>query len=223
MHRPSTTAPEEERPRERRERNAAASQQRILDSAEREFGARGFAGARLRDIGVAAGVQTALIHHYFGDKRGLYRAVLDRALSATSTESTTLLETRGDLESLVRGFVDMLVRFHAAHRHVVAIFRHESMSGGEVFADVCRERVWPILKAVTAFLEERQRAGEVRADVSATEMLLAGLGMVIYPFSEATFVDAMLPGAVPQEDAALDRHKQSLVKLILGAFRPSGG
>src|SRR4051812_45471354 len=62
----------------RRERNAAATRQRILDSGEHEFAARGFAGARLREIAETAGVQPALIHHYFTDKQGLYRAVLDR-------------------------------------------------------------------------------------------------------------------------------------------------
>src|SRR4051794_30056411 len=61
----------------RRERNAAATQKRLLDAAESEFAARGFAGARLREIADTAGVQPALIHHYFVDKQGLYRAVLD--------------------------------------------------------------------------------------------------------------------------------------------------
>src|SRR5689334_18547037 len=96
----------------RRERNAAASRQRLLDAAEREFAARGFAGARLREIADAAGVQPALIHHYFVDKQGIYRAVLDRALLQTSTESWSLLGGSSDLDQLVAGFVDMLVGFY---------------------------------------------------------------------------------------------------------------
>src|SRR5262252_4130440 len=99
-------------PGARRERNAAATKQRLLDAGEREFAARGFAGARLREIAVAAGVQPALIHHYFTDKQGLYRAVLDRALLPTSTESWTLLASRHGLEELVTGFIEMLLRFY---------------------------------------------------------------------------------------------------------------
>jgi AcrR family transcriptional regulator len=204
----------------RRERNGAATRGRILDAAEREFAARGFAGARLREIGEAAGVQTALIHHYFADKQGLYRAVVDRALAQTSAESLTLLESGPDLPGLVAGFVDVLVRFHAAHQNVLAILRHESMSGGEVFADVCRERAQPIVEAVTAYVAERQRAGEVRADVPARQIVLAAMGMIVHPFAEATMVEAMMPGALPRDEEALARHQQALTRLILGSIRP---
>jgi AcrR family transcriptional regulator len=205
---------------ERRERSAAATRARILDAAEREFAARGFPGARLRDVADAAGVQPALIHHYFGDKQGLYRAVLDRALLSTSAESLTLLETRRDLPGLVEGFVDLLVDFYSAHERVLSILRHESLSGGEVFADVSRERAQPIVVGVTAYLEERQRAGEVRADVGARQLVLAALSMIVHPFAEATMIEAMMPGALPRDEGALARHKQELTALILGALRP---
>src|SRR3954470_11546495 len=100
----------------RRPRDAAATKARLLDAGEREFAASGFAGARLRQIADSAGVQPALIHHYFVDKQGLYRAVLDRALLPTSAESWTLLGAGHDLEGLVTGFVDLLLRFYAAHQ-----------------------------------------------------------------------------------------------------------
>src|SRR4051812_503240 len=111
----------------RRERNAAATRQRLLDAAEREFAARGFAGARLREIADGAGVQPALIHHYFADKQGLYRAVLDRAYLPTSTESWNILETRRDLEGLLTGLIDVLLRFYAAHQNLLHILRHEAL------------------------------------------------------------------------------------------------
>src|SRR5580704_4735554 len=104
----------------RRERNAAATKLRILDAGEREFAARGFAGARLREIAESAGVQPALIHHYFTDKQGLYRAVLDRALLPTSTESWSLLGSRHDLEGLLAGFIELLLRFYAANKNLLS-------------------------------------------------------------------------------------------------------
>ena len=63
-------------PSARRERNADATKARLLAAAESEFAAKGFDGARLGNIAKAAGVQQALIHHYFADKEGLYREVL---------------------------------------------------------------------------------------------------------------------------------------------------
>jgi AcrR family transcriptional regulator len=57
-----------------------STRNRILDVAEEEFAAHGFQGPRMRHIAAVAGVQPALIHHYFDDKHGLYRALLERAL-----------------------------------------------------------------------------------------------------------------------------------------------
>jgi TetR/AcrR family transcriptional regulator len=206
-------------PEPRRERNAAATQKRLLDAAEKEFAARGFAGARLREIAEAAGVQPALIHHYFADKQGLYRAVLDRALLPTSTESWNILGSRKDLEGLVVAFVDMLVPFYAEHVNLLAILRHESVSGSSVLAEISEKRAKPVIEAVTAFLEERQRAGEVRADLTAGEIVLSCMSMVIYPFVDTAMLTVTMPWLAGRDDATLERRKRAIVGLLLGGIR----
>jgi TetR/AcrR family transcriptional regulator len=207
----------------RKERNAAATRQRILDSGERVFAARGFAGARLREIAETAGVQPALIHHYFTDKQGLYRAVLDRALLPSSTESWTILESRRDLEGLIAGLIDVLLRFYAAHQNLLAILRHESVSGSPVLEELSRERMLPIIQAVTLFLEDRQRAGEVRDDIPAAEIIVSGMAIAVYPFVEEGLIRVMLPSVIARDEAGLERRKQSIVKLLLDGIRPRKG
>jgi TetR/AcrR family transcriptional regulator len=204
----------------RRERNAAATKARLLDAAEREFAARGFQGARLREIADAAGVQPALIHHYFADKQGLYRAVLDRALLPTSTESWSLLGSKRDLESLLTGFADMLLRFYAAHQHLLSILRHEAVSGSPVLTEVTRERTLPIIDALRAVIEEAQQRGEIRADVPADEIITAGMSMVIYPFVEVGMFEVVMPSAVVRDERALERRKKAIVAMLLEGVRP---
>jgi TetR/AcrR family transcriptional regulator len=204
----------------RRERNAAATKLRLLDAAEREFAQRGFAGARLREIADGAGVQPALIHHYFVDKQGLYRAVLDRALAPTSTESWNLLETRHDIESLLSGFIELLIRLYAAHQNLLAILRHESIGGSPILIDVIRERTMPILEAAGAFLVDRQQAGEIRADMTAQELMTLAISMVMYPFVESGLVDTLMPQVALKDEAALERRKQVIVSLFMNGIRP---
>jgi TetR/AcrR family transcriptional regulator len=206
----------------RKERNAAATRLRILDAAEREFAARGFAGARLREIAETAGVQPALIHHYFADKQGLYCAVLDRALLPTSTESWTLLGSARDLPSLVEGLVEMLLRFHLAHEHLLAVLRHEAESGSAVLTQVFKERTAPVVEALERFLVEKQRLGEVRGDLPASEIVLAGMSMVAYPFIDAGMLEVVMPSARIRDEAALGRRKKAICTLLLDAIRPRG-
>lgn len=206
-------------PGPRRQRNAEATRRRLLDAAEREFARTGFAGARLRDIADGAGVQPALIHHYFTDKDGLYRAVLDRGLLQTSALSWELLAGRNDVEGLVRGFVDLLVDFHAQHEQLLAILRHEAAAGGTMAAPLLAERSLPVVEAVAALIEERQKAGEVRADVDAREIILAAMSMAVYPFADAAMILPVLPGCAPRDGEALTRRKDAIVKLLLAGMR----
>src|SRR5581483_8758996 len=58
-------------------RNPAATRQKLLAAARREFAASGLAGARVDEIAARAGVNKQLVYHYFGDKDALYLAVLE--------------------------------------------------------------------------------------------------------------------------------------------------
>lgn len=58
----------------------ATTKNRILDTAELLFAARGFKATSLRAITTAAGVNLASVNYHYGDKKGLIRAVLSRYL-----------------------------------------------------------------------------------------------------------------------------------------------
>jgi AcrR family transcriptional regulator len=75
-----------------RRRDAAATRQDLLDAARDLFGASGFEGTSLRDIGERAGVDASLIARYFGNKVDLYIAALeaDRLDSDLTTENVSL-------------------------------------------------------------------------------------------------------------------------------------
>jgi AcrR family transcriptional regulator len=49
----------------------------ILAAARSAFAERGFDAAPIRQIATAAGVDPALVHHYFGSKEELFRATVD--------------------------------------------------------------------------------------------------------------------------------------------------
>lgn len=57
-------------------RNSAATIERILASAEAEFGSKGLDGAKIDDIAKAAGISKQLIYHYFKGKVDLYSELL---------------------------------------------------------------------------------------------------------------------------------------------------
>jgi AcrR family transcriptional regulator len=71
---PSSTPRRSPQPQER-QRDPERTRQRILDAATAEFGAHGYAGARIRAIAARAGVNQQLVSYYFDGKEGLYEAM----------------------------------------------------------------------------------------------------------------------------------------------------
>src|SRR5262245_3933050 len=82
---------------------AGAVRERLVETARALFTRRGFGEVSVREIGRAAGVTPAMIAYYFGDKQGLYEAMLTsvfdtllgrmRELAAQSPASTAPVET----------------------------------------------------------------------------------------------------------------------------------
>jgi AcrR family transcriptional regulator len=64
-----------------RPRDAQATQERLLTAATEEFAQFGLAGARIDRIAQRAGTNKRMIYVYFGDKDGLYDAVIQRGIA----------------------------------------------------------------------------------------------------------------------------------------------
>lgn len=61
-------------------RNPQETQKKILAAALEEFAAMGFHGARVDKIVKSAEVNKRMVYHYFGDKEGLFKAVMQSEL-----------------------------------------------------------------------------------------------------------------------------------------------
>ncbi|MFJ8022269.1 TetR family transcriptional regulator [Streptomyces sp. NPDC096311] len=60
---------------------APATRDRILDAAREEFSERGYEKTSVRGIAKAAGVDSALVHHYFGTKEQVFEAAIEVAFA----------------------------------------------------------------------------------------------------------------------------------------------
>src|ERR1051325_1391654 len=61
------------------ERDPEATRANILAIATEELAEKGFSGARVDDIAARTDTSKRMIYYYFGDKEGLFVAVIERA------------------------------------------------------------------------------------------------------------------------------------------------
>jgi AcrR family transcriptional regulator len=207
-------------------RNANLTKKRLLAAAESEFANKGYDGARLGAIASAAGVQSALIHHYFEDKEGLYRAVVTRAVEQLSRENWQILDalpttphTLADLRGLVAALIDSLVRFYASNAHLLAIFQHEARAGGDFARALAEKNSKPVFDAVVAQIEAMQENGEVRADVDPRQVCVSGVALCAFPFYDESFLGAVWAIDVRSE-AFLEARKKDALEMIMARLAP---
>ncbi|MCS4540301.1 MAG: TetR/AcrR family transcriptional regulator, partial [Thaumarchaeota archaeon] len=84
-----------------------ASPERILRVAGRLFAERGFANVSVRDVCREAGTTAPMIYYYFGNKRGLFDAVVNRRISVEAFIERLKTSTKGrDGRQAVTSFVE---------------------------------------------------------------------------------------------------------------------
>ena len=90
---------------------SADTRQRLIEAAATLFSERGFENVTVREICTASNANVAAINYHFGDKAGLYRAVVMRAIELMQ-ETNELSQRAGEglsPEDQIRQFVRVFV------------------------------------------------------------------------------------------------------------------
>ena len=105
---------------------AADTRAKILEVAEAEFAAEGYAGAHLQKIAEQVGVRKTALYYYFDSKAALYAAVLESILEDLDRVVAAALETsetpEHQLEELVTRFNAMLAEKPNCARILLRVF-----------------------------------------------------------------------------------------------------
>ncbi|MFF4755199.1 TetR/AcrR family transcriptional regulator [Streptomyces sp. NPDC002514] len=154
---------------------AGDTRERILAAAREEFSERGYEKTSVRGIAKAAGVDSALVHHYFGTKEQVFEAValtLAPALNATPGVADGPLEEAG--ERMTR-FLFGLWENPVYRAPLLAVVR--SAVNNETAAAVFRRMiVTQVLSRVAGRLDAPD--AELRAELAAAQ--LVGCAMLRY-------------------------------------------
>jgi AcrR family transcriptional regulator len=165
----------------------------ILDAALVLFAEKGFHGATMREIAVKAGISQGLLHHHFGNKDGLWKAVGDR----TSEEFLAYVSGIIDPQRppAITQAIATYIRYWKDHPAAFRINLWRLLEGQT------RER-----QAQSRMLTERsaplmlraQQTGEIRDDVPAGLLLcIAGAAAQFWLHSQTEIRDSLAAAGNP--------------------------
>ncbi|GAA3764592.1 AcrR family transcriptional regulator [Spinactinospora alkalitolerans] len=87
---------------------ATQTREKILEAARAQFSEKGYDGATIRGIAREAGVDPALVHHFFGAKDQVFIAAMRLPYDPGEVLRRIIADTRHDrAEAIVRFFLDV--------------------------------------------------------------------------------------------------------------------
>src|SRR5262245_27299195 len=186
----------------KRRRDAAATKQRLLTAATNEFVERGVAGARVDRIAAAAKANKRLIYKYFGDKDGLFDAVLD---SLTEQGIGAVPIDAADLPA----YAGRLFEFHLDH------------------PELLRLATWARLDGRTTPSAQEQRKASYRRRAAAVKEAqdAGGITTAFRPSEILDLIESLTVGwtvtarAHLKDEAKLRRERSSQRQVIIEAVR----
>lgn len=188
------------------ERGKAAerTRRRILEAAVKEFGAKGYAGARTAGIAARAGVNQQLISYYFGGKKGLLDALREQW---SATEKRRVNE-ESTYEQTLATYLDATLDHPEWARLVIwralGDLPDDDDDGGAV-----RERTRTAVERV----RRRQENGEISADLDPAFVLLLSYVLTFAPISIPDHVEG-ITGFEPLSPDYRAWVQEQLIKLV---------
>ena len=163
------------------------SRMKLLEAAVTEFSKRGLDGARVDVIAARAGVNKAMLYHYFKSKQNLYVAVLERTYEAMRAQEQELDLTHLDPEQGIERLVTFTFSYLLENPSFIALLNDENLHrGGNLRRSRNARSISASVTEVLADLLARGQAqGAFRKGIDPVEAYLLLAGMCYFYVSNA--------------------------------------
>jgi AcrR family transcriptional regulator len=188
----------------------------ILTAARDAFVEHGFSGARVDDIATRTATSKRMIYYYFGDKRGLYAAVLEEAYAGIRNHELKLdLSALTPAEAMAQ-LVGQSFDYHAENPDFVRLVMVENIHHAQHLAR--SERIATLnltaIDTVRIIYERGVAAGVFRPDLAPLDIHLTISALAFYNVSNRATIEALFQHDMAAP-AALVRRRKHVIEAVL--------
>ncbi|GCE09661.1 TetR/AcrR family transcriptional regulator [Dictyobacter aurantiacus] len=209
-------------------RRGEVTRETILMAAEAVFAEHGFEGARVDAIAEASGYNKTLIFRYFGDKLGLYVAVLKhadntanellaRAFAPFLEDDTTFLsasQLRLFLETMLQTLFDYLLE----HPRFVRMMTWEMAGGWRTYAQISSQFSTADRDQFELLFRRARSSGLLRSDFIPI-LQLATVGQICLTYlASLPLYQVMLPGEDISSTGSLARARDYIIRFVVAGM-----
>ena len=142
---------------------------KLLEAATAEFAAKGFDGARVDDISLAAGLGKGTIYNYFESKQEVFREAV-AAWFARIVEALEPLPADAPIREQLLSILRTDLKVSAEIEEFARVMYRETLRPNRDEVAALLPVVDPSDEALEAVIARGQESGEIRSDRSAAEL-----------------------------------------------------
>lgn len=171
---------------------------KLLEAALSAFAEHGFHGATVRDISQRAGVSQGLITHHFGDKERLWNLVGERVSEDFLDYMIPVIETGAVDARAIPALLSAYMAYWRSHPLALRLQLWRVLGAPEAER---RARVERLNRQIVPLFIQAQKAGFVRADISAGQAMITTGALIQYRLhSELEMANALSITVSPMPD-----------------------
>jgi AcrR family transcriptional regulator len=193
----------------------------ILTAATGEITTKGLGGARVDEIAERAGVNKRMIYHYFGDKDGLYLAVLEAAYEEIRSEEIKLdLKKRDPLEGM-RELVAFTWKYYRNHPEFLSLLATENLHRAAYLkrSKKIRDLHSPLVGMINDLLQRGAKAKVFRKGVDPVELYISIAALGFFYMSNRYTLSTIFGRDLIAPDS-LKARGEHLASVVMGYLRP---
>lgn len=195
----------------------------ILQAATKEITANGLNGARVDSIAKRAGVNKRMIYHYFGDKNGLYLAVLESTYAAIRTAEVGLhLGDLGPVDGM-RKLVLFTWQYFIEHPEFLSLLATENLNRASYLKRSKRIRHLhaPLIGMISGLLDRGAKEKVFRANVDPVELYISIAALGFFYMSNRHTLSTIFGKNLNTPDRLATRGRH-IVDVVLAYLAPRG-
>jgi AcrR family transcriptional regulator len=202
-------------------RDPERTQAAILAAATAEFTAKGLGGARVDEIARRARVNKRMIYHYFGDKEGLYLAVLEAAYTGIRTAELGLKLANKHPAEGMRELVLFTWQYFIDHPEFLSLLGTENLHRAAYLKKSKRIRDLhsPLVGIIADLLERGAKAGVFRRAIDPVDLYISIAALGFFYMSNR-FTLSTIFGRDLAAPANLEARGETIVEVVLAYLRP---
>ena len=192
--------------------NAPDSRTQLIQAAAQVFSVKGFDGASTREICQSAAVNLSAIKYYFGDKAGLYCAVLQWAFGEVTASFGQFDDPALSFQQAVRQFLVPLIQTdcnptqqqpapQSIDARVMGLYLYELIKPSAIFPEIIQQTVLPTHQAFCQLLA--RQLGAVAVDPAIHQLAFAICAMAHDYSLSRDVMRTLAPELLDQPDATV--------------------